>query len=182
MNADLHAHYEAVLLAEKREREQLCLELRRLNAQLKQKDALIAALAASLVADDAASRALSKPLPFPQPVGLGAAEPPPADPARFENISVRWAILSLMTDYTPDAELRTPTEMAEALIAGGVRTGGANFAANVAAVVSTMKARNELESPGDGKYGLTPHGKDVWQTIKLSSRYQNRRYGLAGRG
>lgn len=183
MNTDLHAHYEAVLNAEKADRERVFSEIKRLSQILKQKDSLIAALTASVSTDDAAARTLVKPLPFPQPVGLGAPAPPPvADNARFENISVRWGILSLMTDYTPNGDSLTPGEMAEALIAGGVRSGGVNFAANVSAVVSSMKNRNELEPTGEGKYRITPHGRDVWQTVKVSRRYRGRRYGLVQEG
>jgi hypothetical protein len=176
MNTDLLVHYEAVLGAERAERERLCDDIKRLNAQLKLKDNMIAALVASLAADQADAHGLAKPLPFPQPVGLGTVpQAPVPDSMVYAGISVRWGILSLMSDHAAGT-MSTP-DMAEALIAGGVRSGGQNFTANVSAVVSDMvKNRQELELI-DGKYRITPHGKDVWTTIKVSRRYRNRRYG-----
>lgn len=169
MNNDLQAHYEAVLNAERAECERLRTEIKRFTQLLKQKEGVVAALASSLSTDDAMARILVKPLPFPQA---------PITEARFEGISVRWAILSLMTDHTPDGDSLTPAQMSEALVAGGVRSGGVNFAANVSAVVSAMKAKNELEPTGEGgTYRVTAHGRDVWQTIKVSRMYRNRRYG-----
>lgn len=181
MDSDLYAHYEAVLNAERAERERLCAEIRRLNQLLKQKDAVISALATSLSNDDAVMRSKAKPLPFPQPVGLGAAPAAPENQI-YAGISVRWAILSLMTDHAPAESLGT-AEMADALTAGGVRSGGLNFAANVSAVVSDMvKNRNELEPIGEGKYRITQHGREVWQAIKVSRRYRNRWIGWTAEG
>lgn len=173
MTNDLHLHYEAVLAAEKAERERICSEIRRLNQQLKHKDGLIASLAASLVTDDAVARGSATPLPFPQPVGLGAL---PVY-TRFDGISVRWAILGLMSDFA--AEPMATAEMAEALLQGGVRSGGLNFTSNVSAVISDMvKNRNELEQV-DTKYRITPHGREVWASIKQSRKYRQRRHGGA---
>lgn len=176
MHNDLFVHYEAVLNAERAERERLCNDIKRLNAQLKQKDSVIAALMESLTAEQAAAHALAKPLPFAQPVGLGTT-PQGALPDNmiYAGISVRWGILSLMSDHV--SEPMGTADMAEALIAGGVRSGGVNFAANVSAVVSDMvKNRRELELT-DGKYRITPHGREVWESIKVSRRYRTRRYG-----
>lgn len=180
MNSDLKAHYEVVLSAEKAEREKLCAEIKRLNQQLKQRDAVIAALATSIANEDAA-RALTKPLPFSQPVGLAAMPQSTPNALIFAGISVRWAILSLMGDHTPASDALGTAEMADALIAGGVRSGGQNFAANVSAVVSDMvNNRQELESAGEGKYRINQHGREVWQGIKASRQYRNRRFGWPG--
>jgi hypothetical protein len=183
MNSDLYAHYEAVLNAEKSERDRLCAEIKRLNALLKQKDAAIAALTASINVDNVAARAFAKPLPFAQPVGLGA-QPQPTVPDNqiYASISVRWAILKFMADHTPTGETRSIVDMAEALTAGGVRSGGVNFAANVSAVVSAMKNKTELEAAGDGKFRITTHGRDVWQSIKTSRQYTARQYGWVSEG
>lgn len=170
MNNELQGHYQAVLLAERTDRERICGEIRRLNQQLKQKDAVIAALMATIAAEDDAARSLAKPLPFAQPVGLGT----PSVSARYEAISVRWAILSLNSDYA--VEPLTTAEMAEALMAGGVRSGGLNFTSNVSAVVSDMvKNRGELEQV-ENKYRITAHGREVWASIKQSRKYRQRRY------
>ena len=176
MTNDLHLHYQAVLTAERQERERIVSEIKRLQQQLKQKDDLLAALTATLAVYDAAQRGLAKPLPFPQPVGLGA----PAPTALFVGISVRWAILSLMSDYAK--EPLATAELAEALAAGGVRSGGVNFTSNVSAVVSDMvKNRNELEQV-DTKYRITPHGREVWASIKGTRRYKQRRFEVPAMG
>jgi hypothetical protein len=177
MNNDLHVHYEAVLGAERAERDRIRSEIGRLNHLMKEKDRVIASLAASLGEDDAVARSLVKPLPFPQPVGLGAPYPQPPDSLIFAGISVRWSILGLMSDHVPAEEVRGTAEMAEALAAGGVRSGGLNFVANVSAVVSDMvKNRQELEPTEDGKYRITQKGRETWQTIKVSRRYRTRLY------
>jgi hypothetical protein len=179
MDSNLFAHYEAVLRAERAARERLCGEIRRLNQSLKQKDALIAGLASTLAADDASMRAQAEPLPFAQPVGLGApAESRVPDNHKFAGISVRWSILSLMADHVPPEDDLGTVEMAEALQSGGVRSGGQNFAANVSAVVSDMvNKRQELEPTGNGKYRITQTGRSAWQTIKMSRQYRSRRSG-----
>ena len=170
MNSDLYTHYEAVLNAERAERDRLQADLKRISIQIKQKDSVIAALMASIARDNNEARSLTNPLPFQTPVGLATT---PEN--LFAGISVRWALLSLTSDHAP-GPLSTP-EMAEALAAGGVRSGGQNFVANVSAVVSDMvKNRNELEVVDGGKYRITTHGRDVWQTIKVSRRYRTRSY------
>ena len=171
MNTEMQGHYQAVLIAERAERERIKGELSRLNQQLKLKEGVIATLTAAIEAEEAASRALAKPLPFATPVGLGTV---PAN-AVFVGISVRWAILCLMSDYA--REPMSTSDMAEALGAGGVRSGSVNFNSNVSAVVSDMvKNRKELE-PVDTKYQITQQGRDVWKSIKDSRQYRQRRQG-----
>ena len=168
MKTELYAHYKAVLEAEQTERERLCNECKHINLLIKQKDTVIAALKASLAADDAASREQASALPFAQPVGLAA--PPPN--LIYAGISVRWALLSLMSDHAKTT--LSTTEMAEALVAGGVRSGGERFPANVSAVVSDMKIRGELESAENNKYRITPKGREVWEGIRTRPQYNKR--------
>ena len=168
MNTDLSAHYQAVLNAELSARDQLCAQIKHLNLELKQKDVVIAALRASLTSADAATRDQAKPLPFAQPIGLASPTS-----ALYAGISVRWALLSMMGDHT--SVPLTTSEMAERLIAGGVRSGGERFSANVSAVVSDMKTRQELEVAEDGKYRISARGREVWEGIKQKPQYKRRR-------
>ena len=92
----------------------------------------------------------------------------------FDGMSVRWAILKYYNEFATDADGRGTTEIAEALTSGGVRSGSQNFVANVSAVVSVMKGREELEFV-DGKYRLTTRGRETWQTIKTSRKYRTLR-------
>ena len=181
MDNDLHVHYEAVLNAERSERDRMNAEIKRLQAQVRLKDGFIAAIAAKLSAESTTAHELTKPLPFTPPLGLGVApHPTMPDNLRYASISVRWGLLSLMCDYT--TEPMATADMAEALKAGGVRSGGANFAANVSAVVSDMvKNRGELELI-DGKYRITPRGREVWAGIKAGRQFKRRYWGVSPAG
>lgn len=174
MNNDLHVHYDAVLGAERAERERIRAEISSLNQQLKQKDAVIAALAASLNVADGNTRTPVKAQPASS-IGVAVESLP------YAGISVRWAILNMMSEHQPAGQLLGTAELAEKLVAGGVRSGAGNFAANVSAVVSDMvKNREELEPADDGKYRLTQKGRETWMTIRTSRRYRGRRFGHYG--
>jgi hypothetical protein len=172
MDNDMFAHYRAVLAHEQAERE-------RLLAELRLKDSIIAGLQATLAAHEPGARAWSKPLPFNPPVALppmGPAEPTVPPHLRFAGISVRWALLSLMAEDPSAASGLRTTEMADALLAGGVRSSGQNFAANVSAVVSDMtRKKKELEAVEDGKYVISAHGREVWDGVKRNRYYRYRR-------
>ena len=96
---------------------------------------------------------------------------PQSNPAaRYSNMSVRWAVLNLLSEDAT-GPLATP-EIARRLEEGGITTKGARFSSIVSAVISTMKAKGEVE--GEGTYQLTQMGREAWQHIKITPRYMNR--------
>lgn len=175
MDRDLYSKYEGVLAAQQAKREKLAADLERV-------DSLIRGLKAELADHDSEAQALAKILPpLTPPISLGpsAVVIPPS--LWYSGISVRWAVLCLMAEHTNEP-LGT-AEMAAALEAGGVRSSGMSFVANVSAVVSDMaKKREELQPFGDDgkKYQITQKGRDVWDSIKKSRSYKFRRLNLSG--
>lgn len=170
MDKALYENYKSVLAYKRVQRERLASELLQL-------DGLIAGLAADVESYETAERNAIKPLLLIQGVGNSRTlEIPPH--LRYAGISVRWALLCLMAEHVTEA-IGT-TEMAEALKAGGVRSSGANFNANVSAVVSDMaRKRAELEAVAEGKYRVTDHGREVWDGIKRNPQYRYRIAGVA---
>lgn len=173
MDKDLFVNYSAVLADQEAKRERLLSEV-----------SLIDAFIVSLKVTLGALKPEPQPAPkatAPVPATPGAAVPPPGQTIPehliYAGISVRWAVLCLLAEHV--TEPQTTGEMATALVAGGVRSSGQNFTANVSAVVSDM-ARKRLElSVEDGKYQITPLGKEVWSSIKRSRPYRFRRLGVA---
>jgi hypothetical protein len=173
MDKDLYEHYKAILAAEKAETKQLEIEKQRIEAKIETVRASIARIVAKLTTYEEAIAA--------KPMNLFSPPSPSAVPERlkYAGMSVRWAILNLMADGGVD-QLGT-TNMAAALLAGGVRSNGQNFNANVSAVVSEMhRQKNEL-APGDtdGTYRITPHGREVWESIKHTAQYRFARLAVA---
>jgi hypothetical protein len=97
---------------------------------------------------------------------------PPHSNAPYAGISVRWAILYLLAEHTTEA--MATGQIAKALLAGGIVTKGANFAANVSAVIGGMvRTRKEVEDTGSG-YQLTTTGREMWMGIKESPQMKLR--------
>ena len=165
MDKDMYAHYVAVLADQQASREDLLV-------QVKLVETTIAALKVKLnayEAENAEAREVQKPLAFPTPVPQGA----PAQ-TLFAGISVRWAVLHLMAEHAT-GPMRS-SEIADALQAGGVRSSGLNFAANVSAVISEMRKKDKPElSADDGRFEITDHGREVWDGIKHTRQYRYRR-------
>jgi len=171
MDKDLYDHYKAVLAAEETEAKQLESEKQRIEAKLEVVHASIARILAKLSAYEEAIA--------PKTINLFAAPLVVPERLKYAGMSVRWGILNLMADSGVD-QLGT-TNIADALIAGGVRSNGQNFNANVSAVVSEMhRKKNELE-PGDadGTYRITQHGREVWESIKHTPQYRFGRLAVA---
>jgi hypothetical protein len=153
LNSDKKAQYEAVK--------------HDLEEERRQKQELIAALNADVRDLNASINTLSK------RINPDASEPYPSTPIRpamkYQNTSVRWAVLDLLHDSKPMAT----GEIASALKAGGIRTDAVNFANNVSAVLtSTMKENDEVVQVGDGKWELTDRGKEKIEHIRTTSRYR----------
>lgn len=90
---------------------------------------------------------------------------------KYSNMSVRWAILDLLSTSPP---MSTP-EIAEALKSGGIETTAANFANNVSAVLSTsMKERhNEVQQLPDGKWELMESGRRAIEHIRTTPKFRS---------
>lgn len=98
------------------------------------------------------------------------SSPNPSRPnQRYARISVRWAILDLLST-SPNG--MSTSEIAEALIAGGVQTEAANFANNVSAVLTTtMKPKQEIAPLPDGKWKLSPTGESAIAHIRTTDKF-----------
>ncbi len=129
--------------------------------ELKQRDAQLKALASALESLRLVIEASEQSLP----ASFDSNGP-------FAGISVRWAILFLLAEKA--TEPMTTGQIAEALLTGGIITKGANFNANVSAVISNM-ARDRGEVVGtDGHYEITAIGRESWTGIKASPQMQGR--------
>lgn len=171
MDKDLSTKYEAVIADQEAAKARLMEELQRLQTEVQQVDAVIAGLRAAITIS-AEARSLVKPLPFLTPIGVATANADVPVNKRYAGISVRWAVLCLMAEYA-QAPMTSP-EIAAELEAGGVRSSGQKFTANVSAVVSDM-AKNRYElTVDDGKYQITQKGREAWTTIKRSRSYRFR--------
>ena len=89
----------------------------------------------------------------------------------YAGISVRWAVLLFLAEYTNGPQpLAT---IADALRDGGSTTKAQSFNSNVSAVLSQMVSKGEVIKYDDG-FALTDHGKVVWHGIKNSEKFINR--------
>jgi hypothetical protein len=95
------------------------------------------------------------------------------DVRKYANISVRWAILDLLS--TAAAPMAT-ADIAEALRNEGVVTKATNFTNNISAVVSsTMKGvKGEVAQTSDGKWELTDRGRNSIVHIRTSTEFRRR--------
>jgi hypothetical protein len=87
---------------------------------------------------------------------------------KYARISVRWAILHLLSEKPPMAT----SDIADALKACGVVTRAANFTNNVSAVLTTtMKGHGEVEMV-DGKWQLTDRGRRAIDHIQAGPKFK----------
>lgn len=94
-----------------------------------------------------------------------------ATPGKYSGLSVRWAILFLLSEAV--APMGT-AEIADALTKGGVHSNAQRFVGNVSAILSGMvKERGEVVQEESG-YSITPHGRDVWDGIKRTPQWLRR--------
>lgn len=95
---------------------------------------------------------------------------PVVEPGKYVGISVRWAILCLLTE---DAIAPMATgEIAQMLSEGGITSSSRNFASNVSAVLSDMyRQRHEVDQI-DGKWVITEAGKSAWIHISSTRNLQ----------
>lgn len=94
--------------------------------------------------------------------------PASSDHHRFGNISVRWSVLWYLSELEGFTKA---SEITRGLKAGGYKSDSPNFGNIVAAVLSGLKTKGEVESSDLG-YRLTASGHDVWSAIKSSAKFQ----------
>jgi hypothetical protein len=86
------------------------------------------------------------------------------DAHRYSAFSVRWAILCLLTESSQPFSVQ---EIADALLAGGIRTEASNFPNNVSSVLSQMRSKLEPEvATADGKWVISDTGRSAWNHIR----------------
>jgi hypothetical protein len=101
-----------------------------------------------------------------------APSPVRAEHARFANISVRWAVLWHLAEFSQGFE--KTGEIAKALLAGGYQSEAARFPNLVSAVLSGMKSKvpAEVETNDDGGYRLTGDGRRTWELIRQGAKFR----------
>ena len=102
---------------------------------------------------------------------LSYSLPPTKNQPNYSHMSVRWAILWLLSDLSPQA--RKTGDIARALRDGGYPTTmGDRFSNSVSAVLSAMKVKGEVETVEDGAYRITQTGREVWDHISTTDRFK----------
>lgn len=142
-------HYRAVLSDLERQRNMYALKINEI-------DQAIASLH-RLIPEDA------KPELPPPPV-VNAAYRAEVPHGKFTGMSVRWAILYLLSEMATGP--MTTGEIAAALRSGGIQSAAAKFAGNVSAILSVMRSqRAEVVSVGEG-WTISENGKQAWAHIR----------------
>lgn len=91
--------------------------------------------------------------------------------ARYTKMSMRWAILAMLSEHVTYPIGRA--EIAKRLMEGGASFGGENFLSNVSAVLSQMANKHEVRQV-DKTWMITVQGEETWEGIKKSENYQER--------
>lgn len=118
---------------------------------------------------------------------VGASTAPPSQPIIFEpsppmmptrsangplfaNISMRWSVLWHLTEFAKG--FQKTGEITASLRENGYQTAAANLGNMVSAVLSSMKAKGEVESSVDGGYRITDAGRATWNLIKQGNKFK----------
>jgi hypothetical protein len=88
-----------------------------------------------------------------------------ADPLKYATVSVRWAILLLLSEA---AEPLGVPDIKTALEAGGIRSRAEDFKNNVSSVLSVMKSARQEVDVVDGKWQITETGRSAIDYIKAT--------------
>jgi hypothetical protein len=88
-----------------------------------------------------------------------------SDAKKFANVSVRWAILWLLSETKKPL---TVSEIATALQDGGVDSNAADFNANVSSVLSTMRSKRQEVDVTDGRWAIAEVGTSAIEYIKAT--------------
>ena len=156
----MNEHY-TVVLADLRNRKA------KLEAEVHQVDAGIAAILGLLGASERIAQAYVQPKPnhYPQ-----SAQPHVDQATRFSNVSVRWAALWYL--YELGEQFQKTGEIASAILAGGYKSDAGRFGNLVSAVISGMKAKGEVETNDIGGYRLTEKGRNTWELIRQGGKFR----------
>lgn len=110
--------------------------------------------------------------------GMQMALLPNPETTKYAALSVRWAILSFLSDAKQPL---TAQEIADALITGGIQTEASNFTNNVSSVLSQMRAKTPAEvATADGKWIISDNGRSAWRHIqnKRAARSSHSRFRI----
>jgi pyridoxal/pyridoxine/pyridoxamine kinase len=151
MSEDINSHMQVVLEHFCHNRDKTQAQINELLARLKEQNNTIASLSRELYGDGA-------------PVFTKQTS------NRYATISVRWAILDLLSG----SGALTSADIADILKREGVTTKAANFQNNISAVLSTtMKTgAQEVQQTLDGKWELTEKGKNAAFHIRSSTKFR----------
>lgn len=159
--------YASILAELMRRRDVLAAELRSVNTAI---DAIKPLVPGETTVAPAVFRAVQTPAPAAQIVD---SEPvsEPHQTGDYSRISVRWAALWHLGEFA-----RGPMRngaIADAILAGGYRTGAGSFPNAVSAVLSGMRTKGEIDGNQDVGYWLTDKGQQIWAVIKQSERFRS---------
>jgi hypothetical protein len=165
MNFAIDQHYKAVLDDLQARRASLMEEIRRI-------DLLIDGIRGQL--DPVAGITVS----LPSRSSIANCEQTTKQPRIYDygRMSVRWGVLAYLAEGS--ASSAKTAQIATQLRDGGYQSGGANFANIVSGVLSTLKARGEVEGSSEEGYRLTIAGQAAWQHIKSSPKFTSQQTSL----
>ena len=113
-------------------------------------------------------------LPTPAMTNVPSAVVPQG---KYAGMSVRWAILNLLAE---DATAPMTTgDIADALLKGGIVTGGKSFSGNVSAVLSGMNHDRGEVVAGESGWVITPNGKSAWTHISAKRQSQKQQLTIS---
>lgn len=175
MSSNLVEHFAYVLKHLEREIAEVEQKLNGLQAEMIQVQADRNALL-KLVAELEKRRDLAVLAPPPTVSGFIVRQTPtvaPAEPGHFSNLSMRWAILRLLGEFSPGIPLINE-DIANRLRDGGFNNGTPlKFRANVNSVLSRMATNKEVEKV-DAGYVLTSWGRTEWDGIRKGEKFASR--------
>jgi hypothetical protein len=158
MAADVAGHYRFVLddLREQRDR---------LKQDLAETEAAISALQRRVPAANVAD------MPLVPSYMSAAAESRPDAAVDYTKMSLRWAVLSYLSDVAKGPA--GTGAITAALEARGMQSRSqSRFGNLVSAVLSNLRVKGEVQAVDDGLYQLTEAGRTMWAHIKTSPKFQ----------
>ena len=100
----------------------------------------------------------------------GSAKPQAGQTNRYSGMSVRWAILYLLSEVAIGP--MGTGEVATVLREGGITSTAKNFAGNVSAILSVMANEKKEARAVDGKWEISETGKQAWAHIRVKRESQ----------
>ena len=165
MAGSLSEHYAAILRDLRSRHEQAKVALRELQADIERVERIAGQYAPLHVKVVDEHTSIYEPEGPSGDVLLVRALPKPD----FSRMSVRWAVLWLLSEY--ETGPRRTSEIANALTAGGYKSGSDSFLNAVSAVLSGMKSKGEIDSGPDGSV-VTDKGRQTWKLIRQGAKFR----------